>query len=103
MHLTNCSYLICYYLLPISVLFAAVVVKWIVDGSHLDSAFGAILEDIAVLRSLCGDMCVQFAPRKANQVAHALAKQALKNVDDFFWLEEFPLCAAHAVQADMPV
>lgn len=63
---------------------AAMVVKWIVDGSHLDSAYGAILADIAGLRKDCGDLSVDFTPRKANQVAHVLAKHALKNFDDFF-------------------
>ncbi|KAK0593300.1 hypothetical protein LWI29_034527 [Acer saccharum] len=82
---------------------AEVVVKWILNGSHLDSAVDAILEDIAVLRKECGDLKVVFTPRRANLVAHVLARQALKNVDDFFWLEEFPYCVASAVQADMPV
>ena len=80
----------------------AVVVNWILEGSHLNSVVGPLLEDIAGLRNLCGGLCVQFAPRSANKVAHVLAKQALKNVEDFFWLEEFPLCAAHVIQADMP-
>ncbi|KAK1588267.1 hypothetical protein Q3G72_021472 [Acer saccharum] len=75
----------------------AMVVKWIVDGSHLNSAVGAILDDITGLRKDCGDMSVVFTPRKASQVIHVLAKQALKNVEDFFWLEEFPICAAHDI------
>ncbi|KAK0584155.1 hypothetical protein LWI29_008466 [Acer saccharum] len=41
---------------------AAVVVKWIMEGSHLNSVVGPILEDIAVLRNLCGGLCVQFTP-----------------------------------------
>ncbi|TXG52728.1 hypothetical protein EZV62_021897 [Acer yangbiense] len=87
---------VCVALLPV------VVVKWVVDGTHLDSADGAILVDIAGLREACGGLIVAFSLRHTNMVAHVLAKQALKNSDDFFWLEEFPRCVALVIQADMP-
>ncbi|KAK3221527.1 hypothetical protein Dsin_008552 [Dipteronia sinensis] len=67
---------------------AEVVIKWIVEGSHLDSAGGVILSDISYLIEEIGGLSIGFAPRQANRVAHVLAKQALCAFNDFFWMED---------------
>ncbi|KAK0577423.1 hypothetical protein LWI29_032829 [Acer saccharum] len=82
---------------------AEIVVKWVMEGGHGDTVCGMILADIDALRMASDVLIVACTPRKANQVAHGLAKQALKNCGDFFWIEEFPLCVARAIQDDMPV
>ncbi|KAK3199723.1 hypothetical protein Dsin_023138 [Dipteronia sinensis] len=81
---------------------AEVVVRWINEGSHLDSMCGTILADIHLMSSKMSGMCFMFAPRQANQVAHFLAKHALRCIDDRFWMEEFPSCVTIVVQLDMP-
>ena len=75
---------------------AAVVVKWINGGEYLCSDIGSIIVDI---RNLLSHLCcasVAFVPRKANQVAHFLAKHAFHCVEDMFWLEDFLLGIIHS-------
>ncbi|KAK3229333.1 hypothetical protein Dsin_001214 [Dipteronia sinensis] len=79
---------------------AAVVVKWINEESIQRSDAGLVLEEnLTLIRSL-GRVVVQFLPRKANQVAHFLAKNAPSSVEDNYWLEEFPPCVRSFVLAD---
>ncbi|TXG66806.1 hypothetical protein EZV62_008081 [Acer yangbiense] len=40
---------------------------------------------------------VSHVPRLANNVAHGLAKYALKVVDDLFWIEDYPPCVRKVV------
>ncbi|KAK0600006.1 hypothetical protein LWI29_010661 [Acer saccharum] len=53
---------------------AQVVVNWIVKGGHQDAECGMVLANIDTLRLEVGGLDVAFTPRKANQVAHILAK-----------------------------
>ena len=82
---------------------AAIVVKWINDGSHLDSSYGNILVEISKLITSLNIVSVAHVPRVANTVAHGLAKNALKVADDLFWMEDFPSCVRSAIRLDSPV
>ncbi|KAK3211950.1 hypothetical protein Dsin_016656 [Dipteronia sinensis] len=82
---------------------AAVVVKWIKEGSHLDSLSGLILVEILGLLSSMGDVPINFVPRLANQAAHCLAKYALTCSVDKFWMEDFPPSVGRMVEADTPM
>ncbi|KAK0582671.1 hypothetical protein LWI29_028373 [Acer saccharum] len=68
--------------------------------SHLDSVCGSILSDIIVLCSELTEFSFSYVPRKGNQVAHILAKNALLLEEDRFWLEEYLCCAAEEVLVD---
>ncbi|TXG63243.1 hypothetical protein EZV62_010237 [Acer yangbiense] len=63
---------------------AAVVVKRISEGSHLDSVSGLILAEISTLITNLNVISVSHVPRLANNVAHGLAKFALKVDEDLF-------------------
>ncbi|KAK2659222.1 hypothetical protein Ddye_005755 [Dipteronia dyeriana] len=78
------------------------VVLWIKDGSHNDSVCGVILDEIEVLADNLGNIPIKHIPKKANLVAHDLAKYAPKVFEDNFWLEEFPRVRRFMV-ADMPI
>jgi ribonuclease HI len=82
---------------------AAVAVRWVTEGSHLESANGLILSEIASLVSSLSVISVSHVPRVANTVAYGLAKFALTNDDDLFWMEDFPPCVRREVQLDRPV
>ncbi|KAK3212629.1 hypothetical protein Dsin_017335 [Dipteronia sinensis] len=81
----------------------AEVVNWIKKGSHLASASGVILSDISNLSAERNGLSMNFVPRQANQVAHSLARKALRSITYIFWMEEVPVYATNLVQADMPV
>ncbi|KAK3219498.1 hypothetical protein Dsin_013468 [Dipteronia sinensis] len=65
---------------------AEVVVNWIKKGSHHDSTSGVILSDISNLSSERNGLSITFVPRKANQVAHSLARNALGSSSFWSWL-----------------
>ena len=56
----------------------------------IHSEIGNIINDIHILMVQASCSSILFVPRKANQVAHVLAKNSLSCVEDMFWLEEFP-------------
>ncbi|KAK4856636.1 hypothetical protein QYF36_019570 [Acer negundo] len=66
----------------------SVVVKWLLDGSHNDSEFRVILDDIADLMLTGSVVGVNSISRKANRPAYVLAKEALKISGDAFCMEE---------------
>jgi ribonuclease HI len=78
---------------------AAVVVKWINDGSHLDSPCGNVLAEISSLISSLNIIYVSFVPRLANNVAHGLAKNALKVVKNFLLVGGLP--SLYSVSSDV--
>ena len=82
---------------------ASVVVKWISEGSHLDSPSVNLLAEVSSLISSLNVIYVNHVPRVANSVAHDLAKNALKVVEDLFWIEEVPSCVRRADWLDWPV
>ncbi|KAK1558712.1 hypothetical protein Q3G72_005696 [Acer saccharum] len=53
-----------------------------------------------VLCSELTEFSFSYVPRKGNQVAHILAKNALLLEEDRFWLEEYLCCAAEEVLVD---
>ena len=79
---------------------AEVVVGWITSQVCLCSDVGSIISDICVLLKYMHCNSVNFDPRKANQIAHVLAKNGLSCVEDMFWLEDFPPCVSTFVVAD---
>ena len=61
-----------------------------------------IISDIHCLLETSPICKVFFVPRKANMVAHSLAKFGLYLEHDRFWLEEVPPCVASTVLGDLP-
>ncbi|KAK0583366.1 hypothetical protein LWI29_036220 [Acer saccharum] len=79
---------------------AEVVVRWINSGKLLNSEIGVIIMDIQNLLLQARCVLINFSPRKANQIAHVLAKNGLSCVEDMFWLEEFPPCVGYLVSTE---
>ncbi|KAK3206532.1 hypothetical protein Dsin_020578 [Dipteronia sinensis] len=71
---------------------AAVVAKWISEKTQLYSEVGLVIADILTLVHSMRCCSVDYVPRKANQVAHLLAKMALSNLEDLYWMEDSPPC-----------
>ncbi|KAK3210794.1 hypothetical protein Dsin_015500 [Dipteronia sinensis] len=81
----------------------SVVVNWLSSGSHKDSEYGVILDEIDDLMH-SGDRIVFCSiPKRANMPAIALAKEALKISEEAFWMEECPPFINDIVKADKPV
>ncbi|KAK2654943.1 hypothetical protein Ddye_007995 [Dipteronia dyeriana] len=76
-----------------------VVVGWINNVSPLCSEIGVVIMDIQNLLKLDIYISINFVSRKANHIAHVLAKKGFSCVEDMFWLEEFPPCASSLVSA----
>ncbi|KAK2637819.1 hypothetical protein Ddye_025614 [Dipteronia dyeriana] len=74
-----------------------VVAKWIVKSTKLDSDVGLVIAYILLLLNNMRCRSVSYVPRKANQVAHLLAKMTLSNSEDYFWMEECPSCVCRTV------
>ncbi|KAK3184756.1 hypothetical protein Dsin_032042 [Dipteronia sinensis] len=77
-----------------------VVIDWINNGSKAGANVELIIVDILALLKSLGCVSVCYTPRQANQVAHYLAKNALSNDEDCYWLEEYPPCVSHFVMVD---
>ncbi|KAK2657606.1 hypothetical protein Ddye_010658 [Dipteronia dyeriana] len=71
---------------------AEVVVGWINSKNPLCSKIGVVIDDIHVLLEQVHCGSINFVSRKANQVAHMLAKNGISFVENMFWLEEFLPC-----------
>ncbi|KAK2664417.1 hypothetical protein Ddye_002991 [Dipteronia dyeriana] len=83
---------------------AEAVVNWIKNKKFKDSVFGVILNDILVLIDKMGNIPINFTPTaEANKVAEGLAMKAVKEVEDRFWMEDFPGYVRNLVLVDMPV
>ncbi|KAK3222292.1 hypothetical protein Dsin_009317 [Dipteronia sinensis] len=80
----------------------AMVVKWITDNRCNFSKNGVILEDIKSLSSDLRDVNFVYTSKKANGVAHSLAKHALQITEDTFWMEDVPACISVLVVVDKP-
>ncbi|KAK3222306.1 hypothetical protein Dsin_009331 [Dipteronia sinensis] len=63
------------------------------------SASENIMEILDVMIT-CLNPHILFASKKSNLVAHSLAKMALSNNEDMFWLESVPPCVEMLVLAD---
>ncbi|KAK2656328.1 hypothetical protein Ddye_009380 [Dipteronia dyeriana] len=63
----------------------------------VNSDIGIIVHDILSLLGNFRECSVVFVPRKANMVAHFLAKEGLFSESDDFWLEEVPRCMSPLV------
>ncbi|KAK3212540.1 hypothetical protein Dsin_017246 [Dipteronia sinensis] len=81
----------------------SVSVNWLSSGSHKDSEYGVILDEIDDLMH-SGDRIVFCGiPKRANMPAIALAKEALKISEEAFWMEECPPFINDIVKADKPM
>ncbi|KAK0595025.1 hypothetical protein LWI29_002683 [Acer saccharum] len=79
---------------------AEIVVAWINRAVPLCSDIGIVLMDIQNLLQLNFCLSVNFVPRKANRVAHVLAKNGLSCVEDMFWLEDSPPSIGSLISAE---
>ena len=82
---------------------AEVIVGWINCKNYLCSEIGVVIDDIHLLLEQVRCVSVNFVPRKANQVAHVLAKNGFSFIEDTVWLEEFPPCVSSLVSVDRRV
>ncbi|TXG48194.1 hypothetical protein EZV62_027488 [Acer yangbiense] len=69
--------------------------------NQLSSRCGAILQDIESLRLFRKDPTIIWSSVSSNKVALALTKEALKLVEDNFWIEDFPQNVREEVETDM--
>ncbi|KAK3225380.1 hypothetical protein Dsin_005242 [Dipteronia sinensis] len=75
----------------------------LINGKETPLAdIGILLCDISDLLCSVPIVVVSFVSRKANMVAHTLAKMGLTSSDDQFWLENYPPDVESCVLADMP-
>ncbi|KAK0574278.1 hypothetical protein LWI29_020929 [Acer saccharum] len=79
------------------------VIDWINSGSHVDSAFGAILMDINMLMEDMDGLVFQYVSKLANKAAQGLSDIAFNISEDTFWMEEFPICICRVIDSEKPV
>ncbi|XP_042962354.1 uncharacterized protein LOC122296618 [Carya illinoinensis] len=61
---------------------------------------GSLIEDIQSVLANRSDWSIQFAYREKNNVAHSLAKEALRLEEKKVWIEEVPVCIAACLSKD---
>ncbi|KAK3229699.1 hypothetical protein Dsin_001580 [Dipteronia sinensis] len=88
-------------LVPFSIALEMAVVNWIKDDSHLESECGGIPADFSGLILGWNKVSINHISKEANRVARGLAKYALSQEEDAFWMEEFPPCGRTDVEADL--
>ncbi|KAK3229469.1 hypothetical protein Dsin_001350 [Dipteronia sinensis] len=81
----------------------SVVVNWLSSGSHKDSEYVVILDEIDDPMHSGDKVVFCSIPKKANMPTIALAKEALKISEEAFWMEECPPFINDLVKADMPM
>ncbi|KAK3219321.1 hypothetical protein Dsin_013291 [Dipteronia sinensis] len=81
---------------------AKVVVGWINDSKHYSSDVGLVIDAIRKLLRYNVSCSIKFVSRKANVVAHTLAKLTLSCEEDYVWLEDFPPCIWRHLLEDAP-
>lgn len=62
-----------------------------------------VLQECRHFMDLIPIISLDYAPRKANVVAHNLARYAQNVREETVWFEDYPQCISHDVRADMPV
>ena len=77
------------------------VVNLVIKGCPPLGDVGTVIGDILALLDTLPACSVIFAPRKANVVAHCLARLALSSDFDVFWSDFVPPYAEALVQADV--
>ncbi|KAK1586457.1 hypothetical protein Q3G72_002787 [Acer saccharum] len=80
----------------------AEVIDWINSGSHLDSEFGAILQEITILTEGPDGQLFRYTTKTSNKAAQGLSNYALGITEDMYWLEEFPICIARVFESEKP-
>ncbi|KAK0603449.1 hypothetical protein LWI29_005086 [Acer saccharum] len=80
----------------------AKVIDWINSGSHLDSEFGAILQEITILTEGPDGQLFRYTTKTSNKTAQGLSNYALGITEDMYWLEEFPICIARVIESEKP-
>ncbi|KAK3218112.1 hypothetical protein Dsin_012082 [Dipteronia sinensis] len=78
---------------------AKVVVDLVLSGVAPQADVGVIISDIFLLIG-CNAISISYVPRRANMVAHNLAKLVVSSVNDCFWFEFFPSPMKDLVLAD---
>ena len=76
------------------------VVKTIQDTAESTCHIGNIIEDVKLLSKTMKSCEFHHAKREANQVAHTLARNAIKVVLELVWIEEIPRCVSDVIQLD---
>ncbi|XP_040992644.1 uncharacterized protein LOC121239461 [Juglans microcarpa x Juglans regia] len=77
---------------------AQVVIKGINEDNEDFLDYGMVIVDAKKLIKLIKDWKVQYTHRSTNEVAHILAKNALKLDSEQIWIEEFPNCIAQVLE-----
>ncbi|KAK2643243.1 hypothetical protein Ddye_025006 [Dipteronia dyeriana] len=78
------------------------LVRKVVDMDPTDVDIGLVVNDILFYILNRTASLVSYVSRKANKVAHSLAKMALAITEDRFWLEEVPPSMELIVLEDVP-
>ncbi|KAK2648872.1 hypothetical protein Ddye_016361 [Dipteronia dyeriana] len=78
------------------------IVQLVNAGVSCPSDIGLVLDEIQDRLERVDNGWVRHVSRKANNVAHTLANMGLGDVEDPFWLEEYPLCVDRFLLEDLP-
>ena len=76
------------------------VVNLIVGGVFPCSEVGMIIKDFCLKIKMLPNCSIIFTSRRANNVAHCLAKLGLSSVEGSFWMEECTLSVYPVVLGD---
>ena len=63
-------------------------------------SYGAVLQDVKQRLNNITDWKMEYVPRKANGVAHSVAKSALSLQGENWWEASYPLCIQPLVLAE---
>ena len=77
------------------------VVKSIQDTAESTCHIGNIIEDVKLLSKTMKSCEFHHTKREANQVAHTLARNAIKVDSELVWIEEIPQCVSDVIQIDV--
>ncbi|XP_042969071.1 uncharacterized protein LOC122301753 [Carya illinoinensis] len=79
---------------------AKVIIDAVKNTEENLSTIGHLIEDIRKAMVNRQHWSIQFVYREQNNVAHILAKNALRSVEEQVWVEEVPACIAHRLEQD---
>ena len=76
------------------------MVNAIQDTAESNCHIGNIIEDVKILSKTMKSCEFHHKKREANQVAHTLARNAIKVVSELVWIEEIPQCVSDVILMD---
>ena len=76
------------------------MVNAIQDTAESNCHIGNIIEDVKILSKTMKSCEFHHTKREANQVAHTLARNAIKVVSELVWIEEIPQCVSDVILMD---